>query len=166
MAYLAACPKAAGAPALRKHHVGAAAPQIACRSFRCVPDQDERAASGCFRRTSVTSAGRVVRGERINRKAGRREGLRGSENAFCFWRTKTKNISLGSEQRIRGDLNRMSRACGSWRAARETQDLASRLPVDSRSIARGDQRPKQKLLRFGLQFGSPTCKSRGAQGSR
>jgi hypothetical protein len=38
-----------------------------------------------------------LRGERIRRKAGRREG---SRTHFCFWGTKIKNISLEASRRV------------------------------------------------------------------
>jgi hypothetical protein len=111
---------------------------------------------------------------------GRREDGKAYGEArahFCFWRTKTKNISLGSEQKIRAvDADPV---VGGWgRAARETQVCfpPSRLPVDScslRASARANSKPAARGGRTiwpcdgtaasasGLRRGSPSGDSMG-----
>ena len=84
--------------------------------------------------TPRAAADLTTRAEALFERTGRREGGKvcGEARAhFCFWRTKTKNISLESEQK-RGDLNSSSRLHGSWRVARETPRSGfppSRLPL-------------------------------------
>jgi hypothetical protein len=92
-------------------------------------------------------------------RTGRRGGgkvCRGARTHFCFWGTKTKNISPASEQKIRA----VSLSRASWREAREppiSRFPPSRLPVVTCSIARGGLEPPRKLLRFRLRIGSQRC---------
>src|SRR3954468_14358731 len=113
---------------------------------------DERAPRAAV---ELTARAEALPREQEGGKAGRSAGE--ARTHFCFWRTKTKNISPGSEHKIRG-----WRASG--RAAREppiSRFPPSRLPVVSCSIARSGPKPPQKLLRFRLQLGSPSYSSTG-----